>query len=684
MRARHRIAVVLGVLAGLAGAAPATAQVTPPATGAAAKHPKLDSALVALAARDGGAARSFAKAHGLDVAGDAARVSVLAHDIAGARAALRSAGAAAVRSAGGRVLEARVPRDALRSLAASSAVQYVAQVPEPVALATAGEGPAATGAATWHTAGVDGSGVKVAIVDLGFTGLAASQARGDIPDTAIDHNECAAGLDGNTDHGTAVAEIVHEMAPGAQLYLACIDSPAALNAAKDFLVGEDVSIANFSVAFFNSARGDGSGAAGSPDAIVADAASNGMLWVDSAGNAAQTHYQGTFADGANVDKFHEFGSGDQANEVVIGSGQTGCVFLRWDEWPGANTDFDLFLTNPANTVTVAQGVNPQTGTQRPVEQVCFNNTGATAAFHLFIQRFAGTGTPRMDLFTNNGVFDTQYGIASSSILDPGASPSALTVGAICWLNDSLEPYSSQGPTIDGRLKPDIAGQDAVTSGVYGAFSTCGSSGFTGTSAAAPHTAGAAALAKQANPSLTAAQLRSFLLGRAGELGVAGADNLFGAGKLLLGAPSLAPAVTTGAASGVTSAGATLAGTVSPRGAPTSYRFQFGPTTAYGSQTAAVAAGAGASAQAVSAVVSGLSPSTTYHYRIVATNDLGTTNGSDATFTTPAAPVITPPPPASGQQGVLGATGSSGSTGGPAPARPAATKPLVTCKIKSGR
>ena len=105
------------------------------------------------------------------------------------------------------------------------------------------------------------------------------------------------------------------------------------------------------------------------------------------------------------------------------------------------------------------------------------------------------------------------------------------VGAICFQNDSLEPYSSRGPTIDARIKPDIAGQDAVTSGVYGAFSTCGSSGFTGTSAASPHTAGAAALAKQVNPSLTASQLRSFLQGRAGELGAAGADNLFGAGKL---------------------------------------------------------------------------------------------------------------------------------------------------------
>ena len=230
---------------------------------------------------------------------------MLAHDVAGARAALRSAGATAVRSAGGRVLEARVPTDALRSLAASSAVKYVAQVPYVEAQATNGEGPAATGADAWHAAGVDGTGVKVAIVDLGFTGLAASKARGDIPDTAIDHNECAAGLNGNTDHGTAVAEIVHEMAPGAQLYLACIDGTAALNAAKDFLVAQDVSIANFSVAFFNSARGDGSGGPARPTRSSRTRRARACCGSTPPATRRRRTTRARSST-ANADKFHEF------------------------------------------------------------------------------------------------------------------------------------------------------------------------------------------------------------------------------------------------------------------------------------------------------------------------------------------------------------------------------------------
>ena len=361
---------------------------------------------------------------------------------------------------------------------------------------------------------------------------------------------------------------------------------------------------------------------------------------------------------------------------MIGGGQTGCVFMRWDQWGNSNTDFDLFLTNPANTVTVAQGTNSQTGTQAPVEQACFNNTGATATFHLFIQRFAGTGTPRMDLFTNNGVFATQYSVPSSSILDPAASTSAFTAGAICFQNDSLEPYSSQGPTIDGRVKPDIAGQDAVTSGVYGPFSTCGSSGFTGTSAASPHTAGAAALVKEVNPSFTAAQLRSFLRGRAGELGAAGPDNLFGAGKLLLGAPSLPPTVTTGAASGVTSRGRDAGGHRQPAGRADDLPLPVRPDRRLRQPDRRRPRRRWRPRRRPSPPPSAGSarrrPTTTGSWR-------ATTTGRPTAATPPSprrrprrhhAPAARTERPA----GRPGATGAGGSTGGPAPARPAATSP----------
>ena len=79
--------------------------------------------------------------------------------------------------------------------------------------------------------------------------------------------------------------------------------------------------------------------------------------------------------------------------------------------------------------------------------------------------------------------------------------------------------------------------------------------------------------------------------------------------------------------------ATLTGTVNPQGIPASYWFEYGPTTAYGSQTPAATAGSSALTQNVSAALSGLAPGTTYHYRIVATNASGRAEGADRTFTT---------------------------------------------------
>jgi hypothetical protein len=104
-------------------------------------------------------------------------------------------------------------------------------------------------------------------------------------------------------------------------------------------------------------------------------------------------------------------------------------------------------------------------------------------------------------------------------------------------------------------------------------------------------------------------------------------------------PPSAPAVTTGAASGVTNTAATLNGTVNPEGAATTYQFQYGTSTSYGSVMPASPANAGSGSSAIgeSAGLSGLSAGTTYDYRLVATNATGTTDGSNQTFTTAAAP-----------------------------------------------
>jgi Subtilase family. len=102
----------------------------------------------------------------------------------------------------------------------------------------------------------------------------------------------------------------------------------------------------------------------------------------------------------------------------------------------------------------------------------------------------------------------------------------------------LESFSSRGPTIDGRVKPDITGWDGVSSPVYGVPNAEGTSGFYGTSAAAPHVAGAAALVAQANPAMDAAQIQSFLEQRANSGAPSNPpSNATGYGLLTLGSPT---------------------------------------------------------------------------------------------------------------------------------------------------
>jgi hypothetical protein len=98
-----------------------------------------------------------------------------------------------------------------------------------------------------------------------------------------------------------------------------------------------------------------------------------------------------------------------------------------------------------------------------------------------------------------------------------------------------------------------------------------------------------------------------------------------------------PDVTGTSTTDVTASSAVLKATVHSQGHETTYYFEYGQTEAYGQQTAHASAGDADSAQPVSDPVSGLHPSTTYHYRVVATNSGGTTRGPDKTFTTLAAP-----------------------------------------------
>jgi hypothetical protein len=102
-------------------------------------------------------------------------------------------------------------------------------------------------------------------------------------------------------------------------------------------------------------------------------------------------------------------------------------------------------------------------------------------------------------------------------------------------------------------------------------------------------------------------------------------------------PAKAPTATTGSPSDIGQSNATLTGTVNPNGQATTYFFQYGTTTSYGTQTSPGSAGSGSTPVAVHTAILGLTPNTTYHYRLVAESSAGTTDGADQTLT------VTPTP-----------------------------------------
>jgi hypothetical protein len=604
----------------LALAAPLVAAVQ--AGAAPAREGELDSRLQAVAAApDAARALALAREQGLRTAGRGVRVVVEGRgDVAGA---VRAAGAEVARSQG-QLVSALVPPAALERLAGTPGVSLV-RAPHRPATAVVGQGVAKLNAPAWHAAGppgFTGAGVRVAVIDLGFAGLAAAKAAGELPGDTELVDRCGGAVE-STNHGVAVAEIVHDVAPGADLTLVCIGDEVDLAQAASDARARGAKVIVHSVIWFNTSRGDGSGAAGSPDAIAAAARANGILWVNAAGNHALKHWSGQFVD-ANGDGVHEFAGGDTTNGISVPSSGTVCAYLKWDAWPTTAADYDLELVLPDGTVVASSAVR-QDGDDTPTEGLCTGGGGNPLA--LRIRRVSGAGSPRLDLFwVAPGSLEHQ--VAAGSIPEPASSPQVLAVGALCSHTGALQPYSSRGPTIAGRTKPDLASWDAVTSFVFGPSAACsGSAGFVGTSAAAPHVGGAAALVLESRPGLAPADLQGVLEGKAVDVAPPGPDNDTGLGRLLLSVDLPVAAAT--AAQAVEQTTARVTGTVEPALVRTTYRFEYGPTPALGSATGDATAGS----RVVAAPLAGLTPQSTVHYRLVATNPFGTSTSPLATFAT---------------------------------------------------
>lgn len=443
---------------------------------------------------------------------------------------------ARVAALGGRVeavysnlIQAFVPMKAVTALAGLSSVSWVRTPLVPVWEQgnTVSEGVRVIGANLWHDAGIKGQGVKVAIVDGGFKGYQRLLGSELPPADRVIVRSFTRDEDIEADerHGTAVAEIVYDMAPEATFYLVNFDTDVQLGRAIDFLISEGVHVINTSFNFLGTGcPWEGTGLI---EPIVKRARDAGIFWAVSVGNHGTEHWQGIFDD-PDKDGFHNFLGDDESLTIDVDADEVGAVIaiLGWEDKCGKATEnYELLLFDDADRRR-ASGSQLRTGWPSRVLVFTPRDSGR---YHLKIrQRTATKPTAQLDVSIVD--IEPEYSVweGSVGIFEPAISPNAFSVGATDFRSDSARQYSSRGPTKDGRIKPDFAAPDGVR--------TVSFRPFFGTSAASPHVAGAATLIKSARPEWGPKEIAAFLASRAVDRGDDGPDNTYGAGRIALGEP----------------------------------------------------------------------------------------------------------------------------------------------------
>jgi hypothetical protein len=220
---------------------------------------------------------------------------------------------------------------------------------------------------------------------------------------------------------------------------------------------------------------------------------------------------------------------------------------------------------------------------------------------------------RLEATSSAGTTDGSDGIFTTS-----SPPGAVT--------DPATNLGAGSATLNGLVQPN--GQQTSYVFDYGTTTSYGSS--TPISSAG---SGSSAIAVSASVSgLHTGQTSHFRLVATSAAGTTDGPDM----SVTLGPP---PIVTTSAASSLSGSGAQLNGTVNPHGVQTSWYFEYGTTTSYGSTTSSVGAGSGSKALNVSSILTGLAPATVYHFRLVATNQSGTSTGSDRSFESSVPPAV---------------------------------------------
>ena len=505
-------------------------------------------------------------------------------------------------------VRARLPIRQLQAIAELPEVRFIK--PQQKFVVHAGsqttQGDVAHAAATARTTyGINGTGVKVGVLSDGVDSLASRQATGDLPPTCPQSGacvqvvqQCSAAPDPCGDEGTAMLEIVHDLAPGAKLYFATVWDTAEAFAANILTLkntyGCDIIVDD--VTYFEEGAFQ--------DGVIAQAVNtvtaSGALFFSSAGNFGRKDagtsgaWEGDFVDSLTTPEFfvgspyqaiHSFNgltgaSAAVGNELTVDAPD---ITLKWSDPLGAATnDYDLFVLDSTLTGYYDLSIDDQGLSREPFEWVGPLLGGGWAGDRVVIALYGHVAVPgepavpgggaaralRLDtigaglsvstarsIVGHNGGAST-ISVAATNVSSAGGG--AFTGGAA----NPIETYSSDGPrrifynsngtavtpgnvlfgTIGGRdlMKPDITAADCVTT------TTPGLTTFCGTSASAPHAAAIAALLKSAPNKPGGGQALAAMFTTALDVSPAGRDRNAGVGIVMAnaaaGALTTVPAV----------------------------------------------------------------------------------------------------------------------------------------------